>query len=465
MRNLRSSAFICGFILTLGGCGSTGLPEIPAVATDKFLPAVRSEVEKAVAAAKAQPRDAEVSGRLGMMLQTHGQYEAAITCYRRAHLLRPGEFRWLYYLGLSQSAVGRNEEAAEAFRAALRIKPDDVAGQVRLAEVTSSEELYRRILDRYPKTAAAATAWYGVGRSLAPRDPGGAAEAFRKAIELYPPYGSAHYALALAYRRLGDSGQAQKHLQLSEQFKNALPPVEDPLSDDLRVLNAGALDHIRRAQELDRAGQLEAALAEMEKALAADPTMVQAHVNMISLCGRLNQPARAERHFREAVRLNPNSAEAHYNFGVLAFGATRLKDAEAAFARALAINPFYAEAHNNLGYLLESQGRAAQAMEHYRKAIENKPDYRLAHFHLGRVLTNRRQFAEAIEHFQRTLSPEDDQTPGFLYALAAAYGRSGDRENGLRYARQARDRAAALGQTQLVSNIERDIQIMERHAR
>jgi hypothetical protein len=51
-----------------------------------------------------------------------------------------------------------------------------------------------------------------------------------------------------------------------------------------------------------------------------------------------------------------------------------------------------------------------------------------------------------------------------MYGLASAYGRSGDLANGLRYAREARARAAALGQNELVASIERDIKMMERGA-
>src|SRR5204863_4627098 len=160
--------------------------------------------------------------------------------------------------------------------------------------------------------------------------------------------------------------------------------------------------------------------------------------------GRLNDVDKATSHYREAVRLEPNSAESYYNFGVLEFSHGKQREAQAAFQKALQVNPAYADAHNNLGYLLEAQGRVDEAIGHYRKAIDNKPDFRLAHFHLGRVLANRKQYAEAIDHLLKTLQPEDADTPGYMYALAAAYGRSGDFANGLRYAREARQRASAL---------------------
>lgn len=57
---------------------------------------------------------------------------------------------------------------------------------------------------------------------------------------------------------------------------------------------------------------------------------------------------------------------------------------------------------------------------HFQATVENRPDHRMAHFELGRLLVHKGQFAEAINHFQQTLKPEDENTPRYLYALAAA---------------------------------------------
>jgi tetratricopeptide (TPR) repeat protein len=184
-------------------------------------------------------------------------------------------------------------------------------------------------------------------------------------------------------------------------------------------------------------------------------------VNLISIYGRLGRLDKAEEHYRAAVRLNPNHAESHYDFGVLLFGLGKHAEAEQAFRRALDIDPFHPEAHNNLAYLFEQQGKLAEAKEHYRKAIENKPDYRLAHFHLGRILVNEKRFREGIEHLLKTLTPEDESTPGYLYALGAAYGRAGDRQNALRYLHTAREQASQRGQSRLLSSIERDLRVVE----
>lgn len=461
------------FALFCAACSSSwfrrtaALPALPRLSMEKFLPAVREQVEKAYQAASAGPQDAAANGKLGMVLHAHDQYEAAAVCYQRAHLLQPDSFQWLYYLGSVQAAQGQNDEAAANLRQALRLDAEYLPAQLKLAEsllasgdVEGSGKLYETIARKQPDSALA---HYGVGRVYAARgDFAAASESYRKACELFPAYGAAHYALALAYRNLGEKDKSQEHFRIYDKNKTTMPPTADRLSAAVRELNVGGVSLIRQGVELERAGQVEQAAAAHEKALEIDPQLVQAHLNLISLYARLGRVEKAEQHYQAAVKLNPNQAEAHYNYGVLLFGQRKLREAGQMFERALEINPFHPEAHNNLAYLLEQQGRLQEAMRHYRLAIENKPDYRLAHFHLGRMLVNRKNYSEGIEHLLRTLAPEDENTPGYLYAVASAYARSGDRETALRYGRKAREQAAALGQSQLLASIERDLRILEK---
>ncbi len=458
-------ALSCG--TSVSGSEQTAiLPELPRVAFEKFLPAVRDEIRKAYQAATAHPGDASASGKLGMILQAYSQLEAAAVCYQRACLLDPTSFRWVYYLGWVQAAEGKYDEAAATLREALRLDPDYLPARLKLAECLrasadweESGKLYEAIVEKFPDNA---DAHYGLGRVRAARhDLKGALESYRKACELFPNFGAAHYALALAYRNLGQTDKSQEEFALYERNKTGGPPAGDRLLGEIQALNRSAVYQVRLGTELERAGQLEQAAAAHEKAIEIDPTLVQAHANLIPLYGRLGQFEKAEEHYRAAVRLNPNQAESHYDYGVLLFGLGKYQQAEEAFRKALEINPFHPEAHNNLAYLLEQQDRLPEAMAEYRNALESKPDYRLAHFHLGRILVNQQNYQEGIQHLLKTLKPEDESTPGYLYGLGAAYARAGDRQNALRYLRMAREQASARGQSQLLASIERDLQTLE----
>lgn len=442
------------------------IPDVPLVALDDFSPAVRSQIQEAYADVRAHPDDDASIGRLGMIFQTYGLFQEAAAYYQTARRLAPATFRWAYYLGMIESAGGRCDAAAEALGIAPQIARDYLPAQLRLADCrlassdwAGSEELYAAIAKQHPDSAEA---FYGLGRvRAARRDFNGASEAYGKACALFPDFGAAHYALALIYRTLGQDGKAEEQLQRFEKNKDAVPPPNDPLLNEIRALNLSATNQVQLGIELERQGMLEESVAAHEKAVRLDPQMVQAHINLLELYGRLGQFEKAEEHYRAAIDLEAGSVESYYNYGVLLLGAQKYEEAERAFRKATEIDPFHAAAHNNIGYLLERQGKLMEAAAEYRKAIDNKPGDRQAHFNLGRVLVNQHAYREAIQEMKKTIEPEDENTPRFTYALGAAFARSGDRQNALRYIHQARDGAVARGQTGLVDAIERDLRTLE----
>jgi len=189
---------------------------------------------------------------------------------------------------------------------------------------------------------------------------------------------------------------------------------------------------------------------------------VQVHVNLISLYGRTGDTANAKLHFEETTKLNPGRSDAWYDYGVLLLREGDYGAAEKAYSRAIDINPYYAEAHNNLGTVYEQQNRLDDAAREFREAIADRPDYPLARFQLGRILVNQEKYDEAIGHFLRALEPETDQTPKYLYALGATYARAGDHAHALEYLHKTHDTAAARGQAQLLTSIDRDLEALER---
>jgi tetratricopeptide (TPR) repeat protein len=442
------------------------LPDLPHLSIDNFLPAVREQVQKVYAAAQANPTDAEASGQLGMVLDAYEQHDAAEVCYRRAHLLEPRSFRWLYHLGWVQAAQGRHEDAVATLIAALRLKPDDLPSQLRLAESLiassrweESQRIAESITRAHPEDA---DAHYIVGRVAAARNElTVAVAAFGRSCELFPAYGAAHYALAMAYRKLGRDEDSRQQFALYEQNKTAVPPLDDPLRREVTALNLGSVAHIRRGADLERLGRLDEAIAEQQEALRVDPGAVQAHINLVALYGRLGRFDEAASHYQAAVAIDSNQADLHYNYGVLLLKQGKASDAEKAFLESVRINPHYADAHNNLGIIYEQQGLLTDAFEHFSAAVAARPDDRAAHFHLGRILANQQKFDDAIQHFLKTLAPEDENTPRNLYALGATYARAGDTANALTYLRRAQAQAQARNQGQLLTSSDRDLRALE----
>lgn len=441
------------------------LPPLPRLPLDTYEPGIREPITQADEAVRRAPRDPERNGALGMLLYANEQYELAEICLARAHALAPAEARWAYALGRTQVYLARYDAAIASLEEALRREPGSLPARLMLAKALleagraeESRALYREIVDEHPATAEA---HYGLGRiAAARRDTKAAIEHLRKACALFSGFGAAHYALARAYRETGDEAKARDELALYQQSKLGWPTVPDPWLAAIVALKTGANARLRKGIQLTEEGRLREAAEEHEAALATDPRLVQAHVNLIRLYAELGQPGKAEEHYRKALAVDPNLAELHHNLGVLLTGQGRNAEAMDAFRKAVELNPAYADAQNNLAYLLMTSGNLDEAAEHYRKAIESRPQYRTARFNLARVLVNQGRVREAIEHLEQTLLPEDAETPRCTYALGAAWARLGNRAEAVRYMREARWKATTLGQAALLASIDKDLRAL-----
>ena len=464
-------ALVVVLSLLLSGTPVAGqsMPPLPKLPLDTYEAGIREPITRAYRSAEQKPEDPDLNGTLGMLLYANEQYELAEACFARAHALAPTEARWAYTLGRTQVYLARYDRAIASLGDALRREAGYLPARLMLAQslleagrADDSRALYRRIVDERPDTAEA---HYGLGRIAAERGEASAAIApLLRACELFPSFGAAHYALARAYRKTGDETKAREQLALYQKDTLGWPRVPDPWLAAIVALKTGANARLRKGIQLAEEGQLRAAAEEHEAALTTDPKLVQAHVNLIRLYAQLGQPDKAEEHYRAALAVDPNLAELHHNYGVLLTGLGRSAEATEAFRKAVELNPAHAEAQNNLAYLLMTSGKPDEAAQHYRAALESLPQHRAAHFNLGRILVQQGNLREAIEHLEQTLLPEDEETPRCTYALGAAWARLGNREEALRYMREARWKATTLGQTELLGSIDKDLRMLERGA-
>jgi DNA-binding transcriptional MerR regulator len=105
-----------------------------------------------------------------------------------------------------------------------------------------------------------------------------------------------------------------------------------------------------------------------ERALALDPGMAGAHVNLGRQLHLAGEPGRAEPHYREAARLDPDDPTPHFNLGVLLEEGKRRDEAVHAYRQAILRDPDFADAHCNLALLLEALGRKQEALRHFMAA-------------------------------------------------------------------------------------------------
>ena len=449
------------------GPQDSALPAVPELKFEKLPEEIREQVKQAYDETLKNPTNASANGKLGTVLHAYNSNAEAEVCYRRAHLLAPKSFVWSYYLGVLHADQGEFQEAAAALREALRQNPKYLPAELLLGECLlasgkwqEAAQFYGAMASRHPDRAEA---YYGLGRVNAVRNNlHSAVDSFLKACRLFPKFGPAHYGLAQAYKRIGKADLALEQLALYEKSARLLPHVNDPLLGNVKALNTNARDALEPAMELAKAGRLDDAAATLEKLLDKNPRFAEAHVKLITIYAQLGQPQKAEEHFQTAVRLNPQDPESYFDHGLLFASQERFVEAETAFRKALAINPQHRDAQLNLGSMLEAQGKLPEAMSQYQRVLDASPEDAQAHFGLGRILVNQEDYKQGIEHLLKSVSAGAEVSqPTYLYALGAAYARSGDTVKARHYLQQAREKAVALGQSQLVESIEADLRALE----
>jgi tetratricopeptide (TPR) repeat protein len=144
----------------------------------------------------------------------------------------------------------------------------------------------------------------------------------------------------------------------------------DPAAGSLSVVEPAASPNRRGGREwLERAIELESEDSEgaaeaYRQAIAADPALLDAHLNLGCLLHESGQLAKAERAYRAGLEACGDDASLHYNIGLLMEDMGRKRDAMQAYLAALGAEPEFADCHYNLALVCEQLGRMKEAIRH-----------------------------------------------------------------------------------------------------
>jgi arylsulfatase A-like enzyme/lipopolysaccharide biosynthesis regulator YciM len=200
------------------------------------------------------------------------------------------------------------------------------------------------------------------------------------------------------------------------------------------------------------------ALEILERVLAEDDTIVDAHQMMGRIAGEQERYEDAEAHFQRALELDPNNRSSLIGLASTYLALERDDDALVGYRRLLALpgesnnaalaiadihvkrrqldeaaevleqaiasgNP-PAIIHNKLGEVRVEQGRADEAVALFKRAIERAEEFPMPHFNLGVLHEERGEVAQTIACYERAIELE----PRFFKAqfnLGRLYGKLG----------------------------------------
>jgi Flp pilus assembly protein TadD len=327
---------------------------------------------------------------LGSSLYAAGHLEEAVALLKEAVRLNPQELQAHLLLGAALVRLGRNQEAASEWSAALKIDPNS-----------------KSALDGQAKSLIAAGDYASVIRNLR-------SEARDENLTL---------DLAIAYR---DAGMLDETEQTLKQGLEA-----DPGSDALTAALVALYDETNYAA----ATELSAKIAR-EK-----PDDLNAQRIYLRTLVTLGDNGRAVPLGRRLLALAPHDADLLNLKGVLEMRAGDYQTARKHLEEAVALDPNNSDPHMNLGLVLVKLKDPAGAKIQLQKALALGKDDPQVHFELSKVLRTLGEPAAAQQQlalFQQKEKQESDRALAVSMAAQAAEAvKAGDNQKAAGLYRQA----------------------------
>ncbi len=199
----------------------------------------------------------------------------------------------------------------------------------------------------------------------------------------------------------------------------------------------GSMSRMARAQQLEEDGKHGDAIAELTKAVSAQPDDVHARLMLGLAYARNNQLSEAEREFKELLQRHPESTVGRYELGLVYLGMERPDQAASEFNKLLSADGDNAQARIGLGLALAQGKNDAGAVAEFNKAISVEPNAPEGYYHLGQSYIRLRQYDDAIAALKKAAEKGGDDSDTEL-ALARAYSGKGMKQEAADAASKAR---------------------------
>lgn len=193
----------------------------------------------------------------------------------------------------------------------------------------------------------------------------------------------------------------------------------------------------------DLTGNVRAALAEFEKAIAEDAKFAMAHGGLAeaqwAIYQQTNDKARADRAMastRTAIDLEPDRPSVRYIAALTAFRLGDNRTARTELTRALELQPTYEDAIRLNGAVLMRQGDVEGGLAEFKKVMALRPNAVALYRDMGVALFSASRLQEALDAFETALAVSPGSALTMIQAGAAAQS-LGDHRRALGYYEQA----------------------------
>ena len=348
---------------------------------------------------------------LGKLEQNQGRSNEAINAFRKAIEVRPGFSQASLALGLMFELHGENAKAIEVYRSQMEEKPDmQVAGRLVTLYLKGNQgESALKLLS----TMAAIdpddlNVKLRIGLIRMQRNEWAQAQfVFEALLQKVPDSDKVHYYLAAVYEQEGMLEKSIEHLTRVS--------TESKLFEDSYLHAAGIY---RRGNEVAKAQSL------LRDALKRSPENVGFYLMSASIFEDEKKFKEASDMLAEGLKLFPDHEKMRYFYGALLDRQGKTDDALVQMLKLLDHSPDHADALNYVAYTWTTQGvRLKDAEEMLKRALKMKPNnpFILDSFGWNQFVLGNNQ--NALIYLEKAVGLKGDEET-ILQHLAEAYAKN-----------------------------------------
>ncbi len=228
--------------------------------------------------------------------------------------------------------------------------------------------------------------------------------------------------------------KAADDLMLKGKYAEAADLYNQAINQDSKNVQA----IVGYGTALGKQFKLDAADAQLDKAIQLDPNNAAAHsAKAMVLLNRLQSSnntiiknrdsilQQALQECTQAIQIDSKSPEAQYNLGMVLKEQGQLNDAASAFRAAIKIDGNFSDAYTGLGLCKLSQESLAEAQDAFKHAIQINSGNSTAHYGLGKTYVKMGQYDAAIKELNTSLYQYPNSGPSRL-AMGEAYEGQGN---------------------------------------
>lgn len=182
--------------------------------------------------------------------------------------------------------------------------------------------------------------------------------------------------------------------------------------------------HLAAGRMLEEQGDIESAIAQYERAIAANPRFTAAYNRLGILHQKAGRSEDARHIFKQGIRADPGAALLRNNLGYCYLVQQRFAEAEKEFREALMVSPEFQRARMNLAIALAHTGRSAESLEEFSHVVSAD----VAYYNLAVICLTRGDYvgAETALHKALEIDPDCPGAREHLEKVRAIVRASGD---------------------------------------